>query len=71
VSDATHDIQPVVRMLDDIADQFRHRPVEQAAPEIVAHIRQFWDPRMRAALQREVVVPSGDDLIDAVVTALR
>jgi formate dehydrogenase subunit delta len=72
VNDVTPTSHPVVwRMLDDIAAQFRHLPVEQAAPEIAAHIRSFWEPRMRAALQSEVLVPSGDALVDAVVTALR
>ncbi len=72
MTDVTSTPHPVVwRMLDDIAAQFRHRPVEQAAPEIAAHIRSFWEPRMRAALQSEVLVPSGDDLVDAVVLALR
>lgn len=64
------DAPPVVRRFDDIAEQFRHQPVEQAAPQVLAHVRQFWDPRMRAQLVSHVTVPSGDALLDAVVAQL-
>lgn len=69
VSDVTTG-ERVVRRLHDITDQFRHMPVEQAAPQVIAHVRQFWEPRMRAALLAELPAPTGDDLIDAVLTAL-
>jgi formate dehydrogenase subunit delta len=65
------DAPPVVRRYDDIAEQFRHQPVEQAAPQVAAHLRQFWDPRMRAQLVAYVTVPSGDPLLDAVLDELR
>ncbi|SDM06737.1 formate dehydrogenase subunit delta [Streptomyces wuyuanensis] len=39
-----------VRLANDIAAQFRHRDPAAAAAEIAAHIRAFWDPRMRARL---------------------
>ena len=58
---------PVQRLLSDITAQFRHQPVDQAAPQVAAHIRQFWDPRMRAALTTELHAPTGDDLVDAVL----
>jgi formate dehydrogenase subunit delta len=64
------DVPRVVRRFDDIAEQFRHQLVEQAAPQVLAHIRQFWDPRMRAQLVSHVTVPSGDALLDAVATQL-
>jgi formate dehydrogenase subunit delta len=70
VSETTQAITPVVRLLGDIAAQFRHLPVEHGAAGVVAHIRQFWDPRMRAALARELATPTGDDLIDAVLATL-
>ena len=70
MSDAT-DAPRVLSRFDDIADQFRHQPVERAAPQVVAHLRQFWEPRMRDQLIAHVTVPSGDDLLDAVVAALR
>ena len=37
-------------MINDIARQFRHRPDGEAAEAIAAHVRKFWDPRMRARL---------------------
>jgi formate dehydrogenase subunit delta len=60
----------VLRHFDDIAAQFRHQPVEQAAAAVTAHLRQFWEPRMRAQLVSQVTVPSGDPLLDAVVAEL-
>ncbi|MEJ3654372.1 formate dehydrogenase subunit delta [Actinomycetes bacterium KLBMP 9759] len=48
-----------VRLMNDIAVQFAHRPVEEAAAEIAAHVRAFWDPRMRRDLL--AFVDRGDD----------
>lgn len=41
---------PQIRLANDIAAQFQHQPGELAAASIAAHIRSFWDPRMRAEL---------------------
>ena len=41
---------PTVRMLNDIAVQFAHRPPEVAAAAVAGHVRRFWEPRMRAQL---------------------
>lgn len=41
---------PTVRLANEIAVQFRHRPHDTAALEIASHIRSFWDPRMRREL---------------------
>ncbi|MET0233990.1 MAG: formate dehydrogenase subunit delta [Kibdelosporangium sp.] len=46
----THSTSPQVRMANEIAVHFHHRPAEEAAAAIAAHIRKFWDPRMRADL---------------------
>lgn len=43
---------PPVRLVNEIAAQFQHRPAEQAAQEIAHHIRMFWDPRMKRELLR-------------------
>jgi formate dehydrogenase subunit delta len=48
----TSTMSPQVRMANDIAVQFQHLPVDQAAKSIANHIRMFWDPRMQAELQR-------------------
>jgi formate dehydrogenase subunit delta len=41
---------PHVRLANDVAAQFTHQPLDEAAQAIAAHLRAFWDPRMRAAL---------------------
>lgn len=70
MSDHAPSASPELRLLDDILAQFRHRPATQAAPEVASHIRQFWDPRMRARLLAELHAPTGDELVDAVLAAL-
>lgn len=37
-------------MANDIAVQFPHLPADQAVTAIAAHIRKFWDPRMKSEL---------------------
>lgn len=39
-----------IRLANDIAAHFRHRPQDEAAAAVARHIRMTWDPRMRAAL---------------------
>ncbi|MET0492381.1 MAG: formate dehydrogenase subunit delta [Actinoplanes sp.] len=39
-----------LRLINDIARQHHTRPPDQAAEAIAAHVRKFWDPRMRARL---------------------
>ncbi|HLU57341.1 MAG TPA: formate dehydrogenase subunit delta [Pseudonocardia sp.] len=41
---------PHVRLANDIAAQFAHKPLDEAARQVAAHIRSFWEPRMRSAL---------------------
>jgi formate dehydrogenase subunit delta len=41
-------------MANEIAVQFHHRDIPAAAAAIALHIRQFWDPRMKADLLRHV-----------------
>jgi formate dehydrogenase subunit delta len=41
---------PHVRLVNEIAVQFAHRPADEAADAVAAHITAFWDPRMRTAL---------------------
>lgn len=53
---------PVVRLANDIAAQFRHRPHEAAVAAVSEHIRKFWDPRMRTALLTHV--EQGGDGLD-------
>ncbi|WP_163510645.1 formate dehydrogenase subunit delta [Fodinicola acaciae] len=46
---------PYVRLANDIAVQFTHLPMEEAAAEVAKHIRRFWEPRMRTQLLAHVV----------------
>jgi formate dehydrogenase subunit delta len=41
---------PQIRLANDIAIQFHHRPADEAAQAIATHLRMFWDPRMRTDL---------------------
>jgi formate dehydrogenase subunit delta len=39
-----------VRLANDVAAQFHHLRHDAAVAGIAAHLRTFWDPRMRAQL---------------------
>lgn len=43
-------LPPHVRLANEIARQFAHKPAEVAAVSIANHIKAVWDPRMKAAL---------------------
>jgi formate dehydrogenase subunit delta len=51
---------PHVRLVNEIAVQFHHRPAGEAAAAIATHVRTFWDPRMRAALLAHVDAGGAD-----------
>ncbi|MDI3403320.1 formate dehydrogenase subunit delta [Streptomyces sp. B-S-A6] len=55
-------------MANQIAANFRHVPGDRAAEAIAAHIRKFWDPRMRRRLL-EVADSRADDLDPVVLAA--
>lgn len=57
-----------VRLATDVAAQFRHRPATEAAAAVAAHIRSFWDPRMRRSLLVAVSSRADGD-VDPVVRA--
>ncbi|GAA1178798.1 formate dehydrogenase subunit delta [Pseudonocardia alaniniphila] len=54
-------VPPHVRLANEVAEQFGHKPLEVAAAEVAAHLRDFWEPRMKRAL-REHVAEGGDGL---------
>jgi formate dehydrogenase subunit delta len=59
---------PQIRMANDIAAQFHHRPPAEAAEEVAHHIRLFWEERMRADLLAHVADGvEADDGIDPIV----
>lgn len=43
-----------VRLVNEIALQFRRQAPEVASAAIAKHITMFWDPRMRADLRERV-----------------
>ncbi len=47
-------VPPVVRLANDIARQFAHLGVDEAAAAVAQHVTMFWDPRMRADLAAEI-----------------
>ena len=47
----------VARLANDIAAQFPHQGDAQAAQAVAAHMRQFWEPRMRAELVGMLSLP--------------
>jgi formate dehydrogenase subunit delta len=46
--------EKLVRMANQIATFFDSQPGEDAAERTALHLRDFWDPRMRARLSRAV-----------------
>jgi formate dehydrogenase subunit delta len=47
-------LPPEIRMGNDIARAFAHLPQEEAVAAIGAHLKRFWDPRMRHAIVARV-----------------
>jgi len=62
--------QDLVRMANQIADYYRAYPEDEAVAGIAAHIRSFWDPRMRQALNSHAVA-GGAGLKPLVLTAMK
>jgi formate dehydrogenase subunit delta len=44
----------LLRMVNQIAANFEHRPIDQAAPAVAQHLREYWTPEMRQSLQGQV-----------------
>jgi len=57
----------LVRMANQITDQFRHHPRDFAVEEVAKHLQTFWEPHMRQELL--VLVGAGAAGIDPVVGA--
>jgi formate dehydrogenase subunit delta len=56
-----------VRLANEIAAQFRHRDPDTAAQQIAAHMRTFWDPRMRIRLVADA--QAGHSTLDPLAVA--
>ncbi len=48
------DSQRLVHMANQIADFFKAYPEDEAVAGVENHLRQFWDPRMRAQLAKHL-----------------
>ena len=53
-------IPPYVRLANEIAAQFAHRPPSEAATAIATHLKAVWDPRMKNALIAHVAAGAED-----------
>ncbi len=49
-----------VRLANEIAVQFPQLSEDDAADAVAAHIRRFWDPRMRAGLHKHLAAGGAD-----------
>ena len=65
-------IDNLVRMANQIGDFFgTMKDRRQSLEEIAAHLRRFWEPRMRAALLAHLDRDAGAGLSDIVLDSLR
>ncbi|MBK1635981.1 formate dehydrogenase subunit delta [Rhodovulum adriaticum] len=62
--------EKLARMANQIATAFAHLPAARAAERVAGHIRDFWDPRMRAGLAR-IAAEQPEILSPTVVEASR
>ena len=62
----------LVRMANQIATFFRSQPGTDRADRVAQHLRDFWDPRMRAAIRAHLAAGGEglDDLARAAVQRL-
>lgn len=60
----------LVHKANQIADYFKAYPEDEAIAAVENHIRQFWEPRMRAQLARHIEA-GGDGLSPLALTAVR
>ena len=63
-------INDIVRMANQISDFFQAYPHEEAVKETAGHMRNFWDPRMRAQLFTHLS-SGGEGLSDIALAAAR
>jgi formate dehydrogenase subunit delta len=43
-----------VRLVNEVAEQFGHQPLDVAAAAVAVHLRDFWEARMKKALLEQV-----------------
>ena len=67
------DLPPVIRLANEIAVQFEHKPHDAAVAAVAQHINSFWDPRMRRNLVELADSHRGDleEIVFDVIPKLR
>lgn len=66
------DVNNLVRMANQIGAFFESMPDrQQALSDITGHLKKFWDPRMRRALQQYIDEQGGAGLTAIVLDAIR
>lgn len=60
-------VPPYVRLANDVAAQFHAYPPDVAAESVAAHLRSFWDPRMRTQLRAHIA--AGAEGLDPLAVA--
>jgi formate dehydrogenase subunit delta len=66
------DIHHLVKMTNDIGAFFESDPdAAKGAAELAAHLRSFWDPRMRREIFRYLDSDNGAGLSNLAINALR
>ena len=66
------DVQKLVKMANEIAAFFEAEPDREVAIEgIAAHLKRFWEPRMRRELVQWVDEHAGEGLTELAATAVK
>lgn len=65
------DIRNLIKMANQISDFFESHPdQEEAAREILLHLKKFWAPQMRAQLLEHALLTGGNGLNKGILAAL-
>jgi formate dehydrogenase subunit delta len=65
-------VQHLIKMANQIGSFFSTMPDRaQAEKDLAAHIKRFWEPRMRRALLAYVEQEGGSELSEIVLTAVK
>lgn len=65
------DVERLVSMANQIGDFFSPYPPDQREEGVRNHLRNYWDPRMRAALLAHVAATGGEGLHPHVLAGVR
>jgi len=53
-------LPPYVRLINEISVQFPELSADDAATAVAAHVRRFWDPRLRSSLSTHLTEGGAD-----------